>query len=504
MMSAFAGSYTESWLVGDISGRSTFCSCDTATCCPMATWVTICSPPRGGASRSFTGAAAFASATGMMRTAPSGPSTAVKPCAFKAERNTWKAAATGMGRAETIVTWPLTRGSTSTFRPVICDIAFTTACRSADWKLSSTSPDRGAARIPAGDAADGGGGAAGAAGSVAGGGEGATGASAGCGAATWAPSASRPAKIRGTVAEMRSCLMSAKNSASPCPSTHIVVERLGAALALHVHENALGAAELLVEPHHVVHVGDRLAVDVADHVAGTQAQLLVEAPALHLAHEKPAAAGVRHDQRLAQEFRPAELLLQLAPIDPLPVGAERLHDRRHGGDCGPRRFLRVFHEHRFARAAAHDHDAVAQHALEARAGNDVFPGAIRRLGLALHDHERAAAGGAHDDARQRDVQVAAREARIGRGIPRRGRGGAPEGMRVRERAQVGEIRATGARDRRRARLHHAPGPLREPPAQRKERGDRRRDLHRAVGEHGLDSRGGRDQAVRERCRRLQL
>src|SRR5216683_7246909 len=91
MMSAFAGSYTESWLVGDISGRSTFCSCDTATCCPMATWVTICSPPRGGASRSFTGAAAFASATGMMRTAPSGPSSAVKPCAFKADRNTWKA-----------------------------------------------------------------------------------------------------------------------------------------------------------------------------------------------------------------------------------------------------------------------------------------------------------------------------------------------------------------------------------------------------------------------------
>src|SRR5256885_12543967 len=48
-----------------------------------------------------------------------------------------------MGRAETMVTCPLTGGSISMLRPVICDIAFTTACRSAPWKLSTTSPARG-------------------------------------------------------------------------------------------------------------------------------------------------------------------------------------------------------------------------------------------------------------------------------------------------------------------------------------------------------------------------
>src|SRR5204862_337350 len=94
MMSALAGSYTESWLVGDISGRSTFCSCATATCCPITTCVMTCSPPRGGPSCSFTGAAAFASATGMMRTASPGPSTAVKPCVFSAERKIWYPALT--------------------------------------------------------------------------------------------------------------------------------------------------------------------------------------------------------------------------------------------------------------------------------------------------------------------------------------------------------------------------------------------------------------------------
>src|SRR5947208_4773968 len=100
MMSALAGSYTESWLVGDINGRSTFCSCATATCCPITTCVMTCSPPRGGPSCSFTGAAAFASATGMMRTASPGPSTAVKPCVFSAERKIWYPAATDIGRAE--------------------------------------------------------------------------------------------------------------------------------------------------------------------------------------------------------------------------------------------------------------------------------------------------------------------------------------------------------------------------------------------------------------------
>src|SRR6267154_641377 len=254
MMSALAGSYTESWLVGDISGRSTFCSCATATCCPITTCVTTCSPPRGGPSCSFTGAAAFASATGMMRTASPGPSTAVKPCVFSAERKIWYPAAPGLGRAETMVTCPLTRGSMSMLRPVICDIAFTTACRSAPWKLSTTSPARGV--VTPGAREVGAAGAGTAAGDSTGGTPGATGGAPGvsgvCPEAACAANASAPARIRAAIAGV--FLMSVGEFAPP--SAHIVVERFAAALALHVHEHALGGAELLVETHHVVHAGE--------------------------------------------------------------------------------------------------------------------------------------------------------------------------------------------------------------------------------------------------------
>src|SRR6266852_1551763 len=284
MMSALAGSYTESWLVGDISGRSTFCSCATVTCCPIATCVMTCSPPRGGPSCSFTGAAALASATGMMRTASPGPSTAVKPCVFSAERKIWYPAATGMGRAETMVTCPLTRGSISILRPVICDIALTTACRSAPWKLSTTSPDRGVRVTPAAPGAR----AAGtAAGDTAGGAPGVMGGALGvsgvCPEAVCAATASATQRIRAAIAGV--FLMNVgRNSAARAPSAHVVVQRLVAALALHVHEHALSGAELLVEAHHVVHAGERLAVDVADHVARAQAELLVQASRLDLAH----------------------------------------------------------------------------------------------------------------------------------------------------------------------------------------------------------------------------
>src|ERR1700716_2178203 len=64
------------------------------------------------------------------------------------------------------------------------------------------------------------------------------------------------------------------------PSAHIVIQCLAAALTLHVHEDALSGAELLVETHHVVHAGERLTVDVADHVALAQAELLVQASRL--------------------------------------------------------------------------------------------------------------------------------------------------------------------------------------------------------------------------------
>src|SRR5438876_793848 len=297
MMSALAGSYTESWLVGDISGRSTFCSCATATCCPITTCVTTCSPPRGGPSCSFTGAAALASATGMMRTASPGPSTAVKPCVFSAERKLWHPAATDMRRAET-------------------------EC---------------------------------------------------------AASASAPARIRAAIAGVF-IMGVGRSSAARGQSAHIVVQGLVAALALHVDEHALSGAELLVETHHVVHVGERLAVDVADHVARAQAELLVQASRLDLAHQEP-SIRVWHDQGLVEEFRPAKLLLQLPSVDDLPIGADRLNDRRRRDGGGS---LSVLHEHRLAHAVADNHDAIAFHRVEPHAGRNLFARTESRLGLSLN------------------------------------------------------------------------------------------------------------------------
>src|SRR5260221_3421537 len=488
MMSALAGSYTESWLVGDISGRSTFCSCATATCCPITTCVTTCSPPRGGPSCSFTGAAALASATGMMRTASPGPSTAVKPCVFSAERKIWYPAATGMGRAETMVTCPLTRGSISMLRPVICDIALTTACRSAPWKLSTTSPDRGVTATPAapgarvaGTAAGDAGGAPGvrvagtAAGDSAGGAPGvraagsaigdstggAPGDSGVCAEAAGAATASAPARIRAAMAGVF-VMNVRRNAAARGRSAHIVVQGLVAALPLHVHEHALSGAELLVQTHDVVHAGERLAVDVADHVPWAQAELLVQASRLDLAHQEP-SVGVGHDQGLIEEFRPTELLLQLPPVDELPVGADRLNDRRQRGGnnpCGAT--LGFLHEHRFAHAVAHDHDAIAFHHVQPHSGRNLFARAESRLGLSLHDDQRAAAGRARGDAGQRHVQVAGRDARFGCGTPR---GSAPEKLHAAEPAQIGEVGAPGVRHRGRGRLEHAPSPLRQSPAQ---------------------------------------
>src|SRR6266849_6114410 len=488
MMSALAGSYTESWLVGDISGRSTFCSCATATCCPITTCVTTCSPPRGGPSCSFTGAAALASATGMMRTASPGPSTAVKPCVFSAERKIWYPAATDMGRAETMVTCPLTRGSISMLRPVICDIALTTACRSAPWKLSTTSPARGVTAIAAARGAGAGAGCAG------GSAEGAPGGSAVCAEAACAATASAPARIRAAIAG--GFLMSVgRNSAARGQSAHIVVQRLVLALALHVHEHALSGAELLVETHHVVHVGEGLAVDVADHVARAQAELLVQASRLDLAHQEP-SVGVGHDQGLVEEFRPSELLLQLPPVDDLPVGADRLNDGRQRDGGGAT--LSVLHEHRFARAVADDHDAVAFHRVQPHAGRNLFARTESRLRLSLHDDERAAAGRARGDAGQRHVQIAGCDARFGRTAPR---GGPPEKLHAAEPAHIGEIGAPRARHRGRGRLEHAPGPLRQRPAQQEQGRDRRQSGHRAVREHGLDTPGRPNKALRDRKRR---
>src|SRR5882672_2517595 len=337
-----------------------------------------------------------------------------------------------MGRAETMVTCPLTRGSISMFRPVICDIALTTACRSALWKLRSTSPDLGTTVTCWPDAR--------AAGAVSGGSaEGTAGVSGACAGTACAATASAPARIR--AASAGAFLMSVRrNSAARGPSAHIVVQRFVAALTLHVHENALSGAELLVQAHHVIHAGERLAVDVADHVARSQAELLVEASGLNLAHQEP-SVGVGHDEGLVEKFRAAHLLLQLPPVDELPIGAGRLNDggRRSGNPRGGP--LGVLHEYGFARAVADDHDAVALHGVEPHAGRKLFARAESRLGLSLHDDERAAARGAHGDAGQRHVQIARRDARFGGRAPRGG--GAPEKLSVGERAQIGEIGGRG-------------------------------------------------------------
>src|SRR6267143_2237791 len=418
MMSALAGSYTESWLVGDISGRSTFCSCATATCCPITTCVTTCSPPRGGPSCSFTGAAALASATGMMSTASPARGTTAKPAAPGA-----RVAGAGAGCA---------------------------------------------------------GGSA----------EGAPGTSGACAETECAASASAPARIRAAIAGVF-IMGVGRNSAARDQSAHIVVEGLGAALALHVDEHALSGAELLVETHHVVHVGERLAVDVADHVARAQAELLVQASRLDLAHQEP-SIRVWHDQGLVEEFRPAELLLQLPSVDELPIGADRLNDRRRRDGGGS---LSVLHEHCFAHAVTDNHDAIAFHRVQPHAGRNLFARTESRLGLSLNDDERTAAGRARGDASQRHVQIAGCDARYGRRAPR---GGTPEKLHAAERTQIGEIGAPGARHRGRGRLEHAPSPLRQRPAQQEQGRDRRQSGYRAVREHGLDPPGRANKALRDR------
>src|SRR5438876_3941534 len=384
-----------------------------------------------------------------------------------------------MGRAETMVTCPLTRGSISMLRPVICDIALTTACRSAPWKLSTTSPARGltaiadAPGVRAAGAGDWTGGAPGvtvaapgvtvAAPGVTVGAPGATGGAPGasgvCPEAVCAASASATQRIRAAIGVF--LMRVVRDFAARGESAHIVVQRFAAALALHVHEHPLGGAELLVETHHVVHAGERLAVDVLDHVARAQAELLVQAPRLDLAHQE-SSVGVGHDQGLVEEFRSAELLLQLPPVDELPVAADRLNDRRRRDDNPCRAALGVLHEHRFAYAVADDHDAIAFHRVDTYAGRDLFARTESRLRLSLHDDERAAAGRTRGDAGQRHVQVAGRDARFGRGAPR---SSAPEKLHAAEPAQIGEIGASCARHRGRGGLENAPGSLRQRPAQ---------------------------------------
>src|SRR5262249_46230267 len=145
-------------------------------------------------------------------------------------------------------------------------------------------------------------------------------------------------------------------------SAHVVVEPFVAALALDFDQYALSAPELLVEAHHVVHAGERLAVDVPDHVAWLQAQLFVQASGLDLAHQE-APARVGDDQRLAEELRLAHLLLQLPAVDDRSARRARLDDghrgRRRRNQVGL--LVEILQRHGLEGATAHAEDALALH-----------------------------------------------------------------------------------------------------------------------------------------------
>src|SRR5882672_11448217 len=400
-----------------------------------------------------------------------------------------------------MVTWPLTRGSMSMLRPVICAIAFTTAWRSACWKLSSTSPARGVtaavpgARAPAGPGTP-----------VGAGGTGATGGGVGSWAA--APWGGCSVWASGCCANA-GCATSASAAASRCAtervavlivlsparsSAHVVVEGFVASLALDLHQHALCAAELLIEAHDVLHAGERLPVDVPDHVAGAQAELFVETSGLDLAHQE-SAAGIGNDQRLAQELGLAELLLQLPAVDERSSGRARLgNGRRWSDQVGV--LVEILERHSLAGAVAQDHDAVALHRVEPYARGQLLAGAERGFGLPLHDHQRAAGGGTRDHSRQREVEVGRGQACFGL----RGRRG-PEQLRPGQHAQVDRLRIAAGDDGRPG-LGDPPGSLCEGPAQPKQRRDRRRRRHGAVREHGLEpcGRGNKTLCNGHRCR----
>ena len=59
-------------------------------------------------------------------------------------RHVAEAAWTDTGWVEMMVSFPLTRGSSRKFLPVICDTVLTTAWMSASWKLNIISPGRNA------------------------------------------------------------------------------------------------------------------------------------------------------------------------------------------------------------------------------------------------------------------------------------------------------------------------------------------------------------------------
>ena len=145
MISELLPGLTLSVLFGLISGRSTGTRLLAVSKLSWKICVTIC-PLAGGTGPADTVApCSLASASGTTRYRPP-DSTMAKPCVRSCAAN-WRSAWVGVtGAAVTSVSVPLTRGSTTTLRPVRVAMVRATASISALAKFSVTaSPRRGAA-----------------------------------------------------------------------------------------------------------------------------------------------------------------------------------------------------------------------------------------------------------------------------------------------------------------------------------------------------------------------
>src|SRR6218665_698190 len=133
-------------LFGLISGRSTGTRLAAFSKSSLKICVTICPPP--GVLPVLP--CATLTLPPCCVASPSGPtlyrpaaSTSVEPCSRSAARNCSKAAAGVTARSVTRLSWPLTRGSTTTLRPVMVAMVRATASMSALAKFSVTgSPAR--------------------------------------------------------------------------------------------------------------------------------------------------------------------------------------------------------------------------------------------------------------------------------------------------------------------------------------------------------------------------
>ncbi len=152
MISALLPGYAAIVLLGDISGRSTLTSWAADSYLSVITCVTSRSPEARCGPDSTAPPCSLASASGTILTTPSA-STAVKPCNRSAESSVGTTSERGTGRDETMLTVPLTFGSTTKVLPVISATARTTASTSALTKLSVTGSSAARAPVPNASAA---------------------------------------------------------------------------------------------------------------------------------------------------------------------------------------------------------------------------------------------------------------------------------------------------------------------------------------------------------------